>query len=209
MKKLRISNTLSLPDDIVTKELSLASEMFRLFAERGAERVTVKGAGKKRMSLCIDELIWHLERIESKSEINDECWVWTGYERNGYGSISVRDSNVYIHALSFAIAHGELGEGNEVVRHSCDTRRCWNPSHLLAGTQLDNVHDAMDRGRAVKPPKTVGINNHLAVLTDEQICEIRSRVGEKQRDLAAEYGCSQSTIWRLRHEIVRADAKVA
>lgn len=182
----------------------MAEEMFQLFAKHREERVNVKGAGKTRMSLCIDELIWHLQRMEAKSEIHGECWVWTGYERNGYGSISVRDSNVYIHALSFAIAHGDLAEGNDVVRHSCDTRRCWNPAHLLEGTQLDNVHDAQERGRFVNPPKMAGINNHLAVLTDEQVREIRSRVGEKQRDLAAEYGCSQSTIWRLRHQLVRA-----
>ena len=198
MKKLKIS-----------KEISLAEEMFKLFAKRGDDRLWVKGAGKSRMSLCIDELVWHLQRMEAKSEVRCGCWVWAGYQRNGYGSISVRDSNVYIHALSFAIAHGELGEGNNVVRHSCDTRRCWNPAHLIAGTQLDNVHDAQERGRFVNPPKTVGIDNHLAVLTDVQVREIRSRVGEKQRDLAAAYGCSQSTIWRLRHGIVRADAKVA
>jgi DNA-binding transcriptional regulator YiaG len=188
----------------VSKEIPMAEEMFRLFAQRGAERVSVKGAGKTLMSLCIDELVWHLQRMESKSQIRGECWVWTGYERNGYGSISVRNSNGYIHALSFAIAHGEPDLGNDVVRHSCDTRRCWNPAHLLEGTQLDNVHDAHERGRAVNPPRMRGISNHLAALKDEQVREIRSRAGEKQRDLAAEYGCSQSTVWRLIHQLVRA-----
>ncbi|MGH7179882.1 MAG: HNH endonuclease [Tepidisphaeraceae bacterium] len=34
-----------------------------------------------------------------------------------------------------------------VVRHTCDVPACVNVQHLVLGTQLDNVHDAIERGR--------------------------------------------------------------
>ncbi|WP_089946011.1 HNH endonuclease [Litoreibacter albidus] len=32
----------------------------------------------------------------------------------------------------------------EVVRHRCNNRRCINPDHLVAGTQLENIEDDRD-----------------------------------------------------------------
>lgn len=35
-----------------------------------------------------------------------------------------------------------------LIRHTCDTRACVEPTHLLLGTHLDNNHDMIERGRA-------------------------------------------------------------
>lgn len=179
--------------------------MYGLLVARGDSFITVRGAGKGMMRLGADEILWALERMTDKSVHDGECWMWTRYTRNGYGAISVRDSPVYLHALSFAIAHGPLPEGQE-VRHSCDIRACWRPTHLLAGTRQDNVNDAWSRGRAVQPPRVTGLRQHLAWLTDIEVEEIRAtygKNGENQRTLAARFGCSNSTIWRLVNMKVR------
>ena len=153
------------------------------------------------------------DRIVAGSSVVDECWVWTGYSRNGYGVMSVHDSHAYIHRLVYALVHGSVPPGglrsaDGVVRHTCDVKACWRPDHLVLGSQHDNVHDAIDRGRAATPPPfATGLAHPNARLTEEQVAEIRRRwaTGEvRQRELAAEFGCSQSTIGRLVNGMVRA-----
>jgi len=81
------------------------------------------------------------------------CWLWEGAEyRNGYGGFTVkrrgRTKNFLVHRLSYQLANDvTLTDSKIVVRHTCDTRLCANPDHLLPGTQYDNIHDAIRRGR--------------------------------------------------------------
>lgn len=155
------------------------------------------------MLLGQSEQAWIVARLRDRTAIVDECWLWTGYLKNGYGAISVRNWLRYIHRLSCALANGSLPDGLFAC-HRCDVRNCWNPAHLFPGTQADNVADAKSKGRAVDPPRTAGEQHYKTTLTDDQVAEIRSRAGEDQRSLAAEFGCSQSTVWRLLHGKVRA-----
>jgi hypothetical protein len=140
------------------------------------------------------------------AEIGD-CWVYAGTDRSGKGhaGISVHDRPVHAHRLSFAIHKGPIAAG-VVVRHDCDNPPCWRPEHLRDGAQLDNVRDMWARGRAMKPPVLAGLANPNATLTDEQVAEIRAlwATGKwKQRDIAARFGVSQSTVWRLAHGVTR------
>jgi DNA invertase Pin-like site-specific DNA recombinase len=73
-----------------------------------------------------------------------------------------------------------------MVLHSCDNRRCVNPAHLFLGTQVDNMRDMAAKGRT--PTK----------LTKEQVLTIREDA-RPQRVVAAEYGITQSTVWRIKH----------
>jgi hypothetical protein len=77
------------------------------------------------------------------------CWPWQGaLTAEGYGII--RDDAgrlTYVHRLMLAARLGRpLGAGM-VARHRCDYRRCARPSHLLEGTQADNIADMVERGR--------------------------------------------------------------
>lgn len=157
------------------------------------------------MRLSSGEVVWAIERMEAKSEKSGDCWEWTGYRKNGYGSLSIRNHAVYMHQLSCSTAHGAIPDGWEAC-HSCDFRPCWNPAHLSARTKADNIADMRAKGRAVNPPRVTGLRQHLARLTDEEVSEIR-RIWDagaaRQREIAAAYGCSQSTVGRIVNGQVR------
>ena len=77
----------------------------------------------------------------------DGCWEWTGATQSkGYGSFSINGKTYNAHRISFAIHNGYMPTLN--VLHSCDNRKCVRPDHLREGTQLENVQDMIERGRA-------------------------------------------------------------
>lgn len=57
----------------------------------------------------------------------------------------------------------------DVVRHSCDNPPCCNRRHLLAGSQLENMRDAVERDR-LRPAR--GVDHHRAVLDEDTVRRI-------------------------------------
>lgn len=98
---------------------------------------------RKRRSLA--------ERFWAKVNKTDGCWLWTGCkDPKGYGYIGTggrRGPTKSAHRVSYELEHGEVPEGLHVL-HDCDTPSCVRPSHLFAGTPLDNTRDMMRKGRA-------------------------------------------------------------
>ena len=86
------------------------------------------------------------------------------------------------HRTAFQLRYG-ASQGDVCPR--CDNPPCVNDSHLFAGTALDNLQDAVRKGRA-------GFHK----FTVNQIQEIRQRLtaGETQQSLASEFGVDQSSI---------------
>lgn len=120
------------------------------------------------------------------------CLVWTRalFGDRGYGAFWLDGRTIGAHRVAYRIAHGEIPEGM-LVRHKCDNRPCVEPSHLELGTTADNARDAAERGR-----KPNGIYHTQARLSDEEVAEIRALCarGERQRDVARIYGCTQAHV---------------
>lgn len=94
------------------------------------------------------------ERFWSKVERGgpDECWNWKAYKLSfGYGRVGWRGGVQLAHRVSYALAFGDIPEG-QCVLHRCDNPSCCNPAHFRLGTKADNNHDKDNkgRGRAVK-----------------------------------------------------------
>ncbi len=125
------------------------------------------------------------------------CWNWSGpIKPNGYGMIQesrkVRQTRrpMHAHRVSYALHFGPVPEGLQVCHH-CDNRRCVNPAHLFIGTQLENSHDAMRKGRIKR-----GITHFNAKLTPAIVKAIRGAVarGVPPQTLANLYGVNPTTI---------------
>lgn len=118
------------------------------------ERCIIRYMGRPKLppedpfSDVVQQRFWsHVQKTR------DGCWLWTGgSQSSGYGVFHVRHiygdrkSSITTHVYSYLLHHGELPEGQE-VRHSCDTRLCVRPEHLLPGTRKDNMQDAVARNR--------------------------------------------------------------
>ena len=128
------------------------------------------------------------------------CWIWTGSKnRDGYG----RFYHTSAHRASYEIFKGGIPVGISVL-HSCDNPSCVNPNHLWLGTQADNMHDCIAKGRFSFLP--MGEKHHKAKLTVKDVAEIR-RSKEFCQTLANHYGVHKSTVARIkRSEIWRATA---
>lgn len=78
------------------------------------------------------------------------CYLWTGgTQSKGYGVFNNPRGHRGVglaHRLSYEHHVGLIPEGMHVL-HRCDTPACVNPEHLFLGTNLDNIHDRMLKGR--------------------------------------------------------------
>jgi hypothetical protein len=88
------------------------------------------------------------------------CRIWQGALAGaGYGVRgSETSSERYVHRQEWERVHGPIPVGLQVL-HRCDVPACGEVSHLFAGTQLDNVRDAIAKGRHVAPPVMRGRAN--------------------------------------------------
>lgn len=109
------------------------------------------------------------------------CWVWLGsVNHRGYGVCVVYRGMkaigkvlgvakrkpfrypVYIHRTMYQIAFNKELAPDIVLRHTCNIRACWNPDHLLEGSQLQNIQDQYRAGTNVNQ---TGRNHNTAWLT--------------------------------------------
>lgn len=137
----------------------------------------------------------------------DECWPWVGARRKtGYGVVVLEDNKTSTgaHRRAWEYTNGEIPVGLHVL-HRCDNPPCVNPKHLFLGTDLDNQHDMLRKGRQgnkARPGTIAGASK----LTWEQVEEIRSTSGRRlnlgeAQALQRKYGISETHLLRLRKGI--------
>jgi hypothetical protein len=129
---------------------------------------------------------------------DNECWEWTAYILlNGYGQITYHNKVWGSHRLAYTFTHGDIPK-EMVVMHTCDNPCCCNPAHLRLGTQADNVHDMISKGRKVNPGGKVSkvhkrkssLDNKL---TEDDVRAIRAS-HLTQAELGRKYNVTRANI---------------
>lgn len=125
------------------------------------------------------------------------CWLWVGEKNNkGYGRFNVSGGTLLAHRASYVIHRGAL-PAKALVCHKCDTPSCVNPDHLFLGTYMDNMRDAMSKGRLVLPSR-----NPKPAIGEGVVAAIRTdSISMSERAVAKKYGVSKGTIYRIKNGI--------
>lgn len=160
-------------------------------------------------------------RMVAKIRIAENgCWLWTAaVNHKGYGIVMWNGRCELTHRVTYRLTRGEIPHG-KLVLHRCDNPPCVNPTHLVVGTNADNMADRQAKGRQAQGPshrermrrvaargehhgsktkpeaRARGERNH-SKLTSAQVQWLRAEHaggGVTYADLAAKYGVSAPTI---------------
>lgn len=118
-----------------------------------------------------------LKSFEKRYIKSPDCWQWTGsLDKDGYGDFNLGRKYKVIsrkaHRASYQLYVGNIPEGM-LICHTCDNRRCVNPTHLFLGTIEANNKDCVRKGRNCR-----GEKQGRSVLTEEIVRQILNDFGE-------------------------------
>jgi hypothetical protein len=134
----------------------------------------------------IDQFMRHVRKTET-------CWIWEGGTNGRYGVAWDGRREHGAHRLSWMLHRGPIPEGLAIL-HTCpggDNPLCVNPDHLRPGTDAENSRDQIERGLSAR-----GERNPRALITAEQVREIRRRYGEgeTQASIGHAFGLAQPAV---------------
>ncbi len=129
---------------------------------------------------------------------DDYCWTWMGgRSARGYGCFYWDGQQSSAHRAAWVLTYGPIPKGM-VVAHRCDNPSCVRPTHLFAGSQLENVQD-MDRKGRRRSVSPRGEERTARKLSEAQVVAIRDshRAGISTVVLGREYGVNPTTVQRI------------
>ena len=117
------------------------------------------------------------------------CLLFDTKHNNGYSTVRWEGKTGLAHRKAYAEANGlsRTDLDGVVIRHTCDNRKCIEPTHLVPGTQSQNLIDRTLRHRYRK----------LTILEASTI-KLRLFIGETAASLAREYGVSGTMIHHIK-----------
>lgn len=162
---------------------------------------------KKRLKKYTEKV---RRRFIRKIVINKDTGCWEVNKKRRYGSFTFIPANktksktMSAHRVSWEMHNdmqldseimGWFDSNSEVILHQCDNPSCVNPSHLLVGTQQDNMDDKVLKGRQTSGEAAVN-----SKLTEELVYRMRrlyKKKGLTQMQLATLFNVSQTTVSQI------------
>lgn len=127
---------------------------------------------------------------------SDECLIWPFYicKRWGYGYVHIpgEGNGKRVHRVAYKLAHGHYPVHDGC--HTCDNRACYNPRHVVDGTDVQNFGDMIAKGRSAK-----GERNNQAVVTEGVVIQARTLYanGMSCQEIAFKFGLSRSGMKKV------------
>lgn len=149
---------------------------------------------------------WLLKRIDAncisgkpKINIQCECRLWKGNERDGYGRFSIKSKT---HTVSRAVYQlhymADIPNGHH-VRHLCGNSLCTTKEHLKTGTQVENERDKVATGT-----RLAGDTHPLCKHSNETVRRIfESELSNEE--CALQFGCTAAYARKIRNGNERND----
>jgi hypothetical protein len=111
---------------------------------------------------------------------SDACWEWKGGTMpNGYGVASIGKSQTMLaHRFAASLTQDIT---DKTVLHRCDNPLCVRPSHLVVGSQQDNMQDMYEKERS---------NNKLDAVA---VRDIRTKTLSRP-EYAKKYNITEGTV---------------
>ncbi len=150
-----------------------------------------------------------------------DCHRWIGgLWKNGYGRFKARRKDLKAHRVALFLCTG-VDPFPLLACHTCDWEPCCNGTHLFRGTVEENVRDRDRKGRTasgdrngsrlhperlargdnhyahITPGVREGAKNGRAILSNEQVLEIRCRHANGDvsfADLGREFNLTKENI---------------
>lgn len=126
-------------------------------------------------------------------QILGNCWkpVAAYTDAMGRAYVHRNGKQQFTHRYIYQNDKGLIPDGM-VIRHNCDNTWCLNVEHMSIGTQHENIHDMISRGRHMH-----GASHTNTKLSDKDVADILRDTG-MQKDLAKKYDVSKATISRIK-----------
>jgi hypothetical protein len=137
----------------------------------------------------------------------DECWNWKRPVKTYYPLFSYKRAPITAYKAAFLFTYGDVPKGL-CIRHTCDNPMCCNPNHLVVGTQRDNIHDAIIRGRFIFPKTKRGSEHVFSKLTEEQAETIRQEYHKTPRGKRGAFAASFGICRAHARQIAMGEARV-
>lgn len=160
-------------------------------------------------ALSDEDISCFWKNVQIPENSPQSCWEWTGNLNNEYGYFRIGAKAFQSHRISYAICFKDPLDLE--VCHTCDNRKCCNPSHLFSGTHADNMNDAKAKKRLGRRP---GSKPKFPVPegTDDLLSKLRKALSSDPRpshEIGSQIGLNSVSVRRFKTNAQGLSAEMA